>query len=95
MYQLRGDVRQAERRLEKAQEEFEFQLANGQSDREELTSRVEQLERELAASEERAADAARTPSEPWVLGAIALLAVAFGFLTLRRRRMLAAVTDLP
>jgi hypothetical protein len=94
MYQLRGDVRQAERRLEKAQEEFEFQLANGQSDREELTSRVEQLERELAASKERAADAARTPPVPWIVGAIAVLGAGTGLLALWRRRMLPAVTDL-
>jgi hypothetical protein len=94
MYQLRGDVRQAERRLEKAQEEFELQLANGQADRGELTSRIEQLEQELAASQERAADAARTPFEPWLVGAIAVLVVGAGLLMLRRRRMLAAVTDL-
>jgi hypothetical protein len=95
IYQLRGDARQAERRLEKARTEFELQLANGQADRSELTSRIEQLERELAASEERAADAARTPFEPWILGAIAVLVVAAGLLALRRRRILPAIGDLP
>jgi len=94
MYRLRGDVRQAERRLEKAQTEFELQLANGQADRGELTSRIEQLEQELAASKERAADAARTPPVPWIVGAIAVLVVGAGLLALWRRRMLPAVTDL-
>lgn len=94
MYELRGDVRQAERRLEKAQAEFELQLANGQADRDELTSRVEQLERALAASQGRAADAARTPFEPWIVGAIAVLVIGAAILTFRRRRILPAMTDL-
>jgi hypothetical protein len=94
IYQLRGDVRQAERRLEKVQTEFELQMANGQADRDELTSRIEQLEQELAASQERAADAARTPLELWLVGAIAVLVIAAGILTFRRRRILPAMTDL-
>jgi hypothetical protein len=94
MYQLRGDVRQAERRLEKATEDFDFELANANAVREELGTRIEQLEQQLASSRERAADAARTPFEPWVVGGIVTLAAAAGILALLRRRMLPAVTDL-
>jgi hypothetical protein len=94
VYRLRSDIRQAERRLEKARTDFELQLANGRADRDELTSRIEELERALAASQERAADAARTPFEPWVVGAIAALIVGAGILLLRRRRILPAITDL-
>ena len=94
IYRLRNHVHRADRRLERAQEEFEFQLANGQADRDELTSRIEQLEQQLAASRERASGAAPTPFEPWVVGAIAFLVVGAGILTFRRRRILPAMTDL-
>ena len=94
MYHFRYEFRRAERRLERAQEDFEWELANERAVHEDLTSTIEQLEQELAASQERAADAARTPFEPWIVGAIAVLVIGAGILTFRRRRILPAMTDL-
>lgn len=94
MYHFRYEFRRAERRLERAQEDFEWELTNERAVHEDLRSTIEQLEAELAASRERAADAARTPFEPWVVGGIAVLVVGAGILMLRRRRMLATMADL-
>jgi hypothetical protein len=94
VYQLRRHARKAERRLEAAQEDLEFQLANGEADREELTSRIDQLERSLAAAERRASDAIGPAFEPWVAGGILALAGAAAILAFRRRRLLAAAADL-
>jgi hypothetical protein len=94
MYHFRYEFRRAERRLERAEEDFEWELANERAVHEDLTSTIEKLEQELAASQERAADAARTPFEPWLVGAIAVLVVGAGTLMLRRRRMLATMADL-
>lgn len=92
---IRYDLRKAERRLERAQKDFEWELANGRADRDELTARIEQLEQELAASKERAADAARTPFEPWVVGGIVAIALAAAALTFRRRRSTAGLQLAP
>jgi hypothetical protein len=90
--QIRYDLRRAHRKLRAAEKDFEWELANGRADRDELTSRIEQLERELAASKANAADAARTPFEPWVVGGIVALAAAAALLLLVRRRTIGAVT---
>lgn len=95
VYGLHREVRRTGRRLEAAEAELQIRLANGQSERELLTSKIEQLEGQLAAAEQRATDAARPPFDPWVVGAIAALVVVAAGLTFRRRRLLAAVTDLP
>ena len=94
MYHFRYEFRRAERRLEKAQEEFEWELTNERAVHADLTSRIEQLESELAASKERAADAARTPFEPWVVGGIVTLAAAATAVLLVRRRTIGAVTGI-
>ena len=94
MYHARSELRRAERKLESIQEDLEWELANGRADRNELTSTIEQLEQELAASRAQAADAARTPFEPWVVGGIVTLAAAAAVLLFVRRRTLGAVTGI-
>lgn len=94
IYQLRVDVRHAQHKLRKAEADSEWDLANAEAQRNGLRDEIARLERSLAAAEQRATDAARPPFDPWVVGAIGALAVAAGVLTLRRRRLLAAVSDL-
>jgi hypothetical protein len=92
MYHFRYEFRRAERRLERAEEDFEWELTNERAVHEDLRSTIEQLEAELAASRQRAADAARTPFEPWVVGGIVTLGAAAALLVFVRRRMIGAVT---
>ena len=92
MYHFRYEFRRAERRLEKAREDFEWELTSERAVHEDLRSTIEQLEAELAASRERAADAARTPFEPWVVGGVVTLAAAAALLLFVRRRMVGPVT---
>jgi hypothetical protein len=95
MYHFRYEFRRAERRLERAQEDFEWELVNERAVHEDLTSTIEQLEQELAASKERAADAAGTPFEFWAVGGIAAIALAAAALTFRRRRSTAGLQLAP
>ena len=92
MHHFRYEFRRAERRLERAQDDFEWELTNERAVHEELRSTIEQLEQELAASKASAADAARTPFEPWIVGGIVALAAAAALLVLVRRRTIGAVT---
>lgn len=89
-----ADARRTDRKLEAAQADLQLQVESNQDERDLLTSRIDSLERSLAAAERRATDAARPPFDPWVVGAIGALVVAAGVLTFRRRRLLAAVSDL-
>ena len=95
IYQLRGSVRRAEHELSKAESGFEFDLANAEAQDGELRERIQQLEASLASAERRASDAARPSFDPWVVGATLALVVAAGAFMFRRRRMLAAVGELP
>lgn len=89
-----ADARRTDRKLEAAQADLQLQVESNQDERDLLTSRIDSLERSLAAAERRATDAARPPFDPWVVGAIGALVVAAGVLTFRRRRLLAAVSEL-
>jgi hypothetical protein len=91
----RGEARRAERRLERVQGELETQLVFGDSEHDRMSAEIEQLETRLAAARERAATTStRAPFDPWVGGAILLVALAAAVLTFRRRKMVPAITDL-
>jgi hypothetical protein len=95
VYRLAAEARRTNRRLEAAQGELQIQLANTQAEREQLTTKIDELEAQLSAAEQRAADAARPPMDPWVMGGILALVAAAAVLTFWRRRLIAAVSDLP
>lgn len=92
---VRFEARRAERRLERVRGELANRSTFGASEREELSATVERLETRLAAARERATNgSARTPFDPWLVGAILLVALIAVVLGRRRRRIVAAVTDL-
>jgi hypothetical protein len=95
LFGARREARKAERRLEKAQGELETQLTFGAGERDRMSARIEMLETQLAAARARVADqAGRTPFDPWVVGAIVLVALVAAALALRRRHLMPAITDL-
>lgn len=90
-----SEARRAKRRVERVQGELDTQLAFAASERDRLSAEIEQLETRLDAARERAAaPAIRTPFDPWLTGAILLVALAAAVLAFRRRRMVPAITDL-
>jgi hypothetical protein len=95
LFGVRREARRAERRLEAAEGELETQLTFGASERDRMTAQIERLQTQLAAARERAAaPLGRVPFDPWVVGAIPLVALVAAVLAFRRRRMLPALRDL-
>jgi hypothetical protein len=95
LFGARREARKAERRLDGAEGELQTQLEFGASERERMSTRIDQLETQLAAVRARAADRSnRTPFDPWVVGAILLVTGVAAVLAFRRRRMVPAITDL-
>ena len=91
----RREARRAERRLERVQGELDTQLAFSASERDRMSAEIEQLEGQLAAARDRASSStARGPADPWVVGAIVVVALAAGVLAFRRRKMMPAITEL-
>jgi hypothetical protein len=87
LFGLKHEARRAQRRLAATEEQLEAQLAFGSSERAELSAEIERLEVELASVRERAAaQPARTPFDPWVVGAILLVTFVAAVLAFRRRR---------
>jgi hypothetical protein len=98
MWHFRYEFRRAERRLERAQEDFEWELTNERAVLEDQRATIEQLEAELAAARARAAEAAGSPVDPWVIGGGIVAAAALAAALLVRRRRSAAgvrLTPLP
>jgi hypothetical protein len=90
LFGVRQEARRAERRLERVEEDLEAQLSFGASERARLSSEIERLEARLAASEsDLAAARERFRSDPWVMGAVVLLALVAAALMFRRRRIAA------
>ena len=92
---VKFEARRAGRRLEKVRGELATQLTFGASERERMSGQIEQLETQLVAARDRAAESSsRTPFDPWVVGAILLVTLVAAVLAFRRRRMVPAMTDL-
>jgi hypothetical protein len=87
-------ARRAKHKLESTQQQLDSALEFGQEERTRMAAEIEALETRLATARQDAADAARRPYEPWVLGAIVVLALLAAVLALRRRRLDARIEPL-
>ena len=95
LFGVKLEARRAGRRLERVRDELATQLTFGASERERMSTQIEQLETKLTAARDRAAGPSiRTPFDAWVVGAILLVTLVAAVLAFRRRRMMPALTDL-